>query len=194
MPGVDRGILDQSALRMREATFMAGVWLTYVVCGSSAVYIACTWSRPHRTVIAAMFGAGLVASAIVSRLPRERIVRSRYREAFFLGWSILDLALITVATLADGGTGSPLALIFFVPVVFAALSYPLGSVLVVGGLTVASYLALAVTVGGADWGYEALFAVMFACTGVMSAWLAGNQERQRAALMEISRAIRSRAA
>ncbi len=188
MPGADRGIVDQSALRMRESTFVAGVWLTYVVCGSSAVYVACTWSRPHRTLIAVLFGAGLLAGAIIAKLPQARIVRSRYREAFFLSWSILDLALITAATLADGGTGSPLALIFFVPVVFAALSYPLGSVMIVGGLTVASYLALAVTVGGADWGYQALFAVMFACTGVMSAWLAGNQERQRAALMEISRA------
>ena len=27
----ERGIVDQSALRMREATFTAGVWLTYVV-------------------------------------------------------------------------------------------------------------------------------------------------------------------
>jgi hypothetical protein len=110
------------------------------------------------------------------------------REAFFFAWSVLDLALIVVATLADGGTSSPFALIFFVPVVFAAMSYPVGSVIGVGGLTLAGYLTLAVTVGGSSWGYEALFAVMLGCAGVMSAWLAGNQERQRAALMEVSRA------
>ncbi len=71
-------------------------------------------------------------------------MRSRFREVFFFGWSVVDLALIRCATLADGGTGSPLALIFFIPVVFAAMSYPLGSVLAVGGLSVAGYLALAV--------------------------------------------------
>ncbi|MGD0454989.1 MAG: diguanylate cyclase [Solirubrobacteraceae bacterium] len=184
----DRGIVDQSALRMRVATFSAGIWLSYVVCGTSAAYLALTWQRPHRTLIAALFGAGFVGAAIVSCLPRERIVRSRFREAFFLGWSLIDLALIIAATFADGGTGSPLALIFFIPVVFAAMSYPLGSVLVVGGLSIAGYLALAVTVGGASWAYQVQFSVMFACTGAMSVWQARNHDSQRTALMEVSRA------
>jgi diguanylate cyclase (GGDEF)-like protein len=184
----DRGIVDQSALRMRVATFAAGIWLSYVVCGTSAVYLALTWQRPHRTLIAALFGAGFLGAAIVSCLPRERIVRSRFRETFFLSWSLVDLTLIALGTLADGGTGSPLALIFFIPVVFAAMSYPLGSVLLVGGLSVAGYLSVAVVVGGADWAYQALFAVMLACTGAMSAWQARNHDRQRGALMEVSRA------
>ncbi len=183
----DWGIVDQSALGMRVATFAAGFWLSYVVCGASAVYVALTWQRPHRALIAALFGAGLLGAAIVSRLPRERIVRSRYREAFFLGWSLTDLALIVVATLADGGTRSPLALIFFMPVVFAAMSYPLRSVLTVAGVSVAGYLAVAALIGGADWSYEALFAVMLVCTGAMSAWQARNHDRQRSALMEVSR-------
>src|SRR5467141_593193 len=95
----DRGIVDQSALRIRVATIAAGIWLTWAVCGTSAVYVGLTWGRPHRTLIAALFGAGLAGAAIVSQLPHERIVRSRFREAFFFGWSILDLALITVGTL-----------------------------------------------------------------------------------------------
>jgi diguanylate cyclase (GGDEF)-like protein len=184
----DRGIVDQSALRMREATFAAGVWLTYAVCGSSGVYIILTWERPHRGVIAFLFGAGLLAAALVSQLPREQIVRSRYREVFFFSWSLLDLGLIVAATLADGGTASPLALIFFIPVVFAAMSYPLSSVAAVAGLTVGAYLGLAVTIGGASWSYQALFVVMLTCTGAMSAWQARNHGRQHNALMEVSRA------
>ncbi|MGA2451892.1 MAG: diguanylate cyclase [Solirubrobacteraceae bacterium] len=184
----DRGIVDQSALRMRVATFSAGIWLSYVVCGSGAAYLALTWQRPHRPLIIALFGVGFVGAALVSFLPRERIVRSRFREWFFLGWSLVDLTLIILAALEDGGTGSPLALIFFIPVVFAAMSYPLGSVLVVGGLSVTGYLGLAVTVGGASWAYQAEFAVLLMCTGAMSVWQARNHDRQRAALMEVSRA------
>ncbi len=184
----DRGIVDQSALRMRVATFSAGIWLSYVVCGTSSVYLALTWQRPHRTLIAALFGAGFVGALIVSFLPRERIVRSRFREPFFLSWSIIDLTLIAIATLADGGTSSPIALVFFIPVVFAAMSYPLGSVLAVSGLSVAGYMAIALAVGGGGLAHEALFAVMLACTGVMSAWQARNHDRQRSALMEVSRA------
>ena len=186
---VDRGIVDQSAVGMRVATFAAGIWLTYVVCGTGALYVALTWQRPHRVLMLATFGMGLLGGLIVSRLPRERIVRSRYREAFFFTWSVLDLALIGLATWADGGTHSPMALVFFIPVVFSAMSYPLGSVVAVGGLSVAAYLMLAVTIGGsAGWEYEALFSVMLACTGAMSAWQARNHDDQRTALMEVSRA------
>jgi diguanylate cyclase (GGDEF)-like protein len=184
----NRGIVDQSALRMRVATFSAGIWLSYVVCASSAAYLTLTWQLPHRTLLAALFGAGFAGAVIVSCLPRERIVRGTYREAFFLGWSLLDLALIIAGSLVDGGTGSPLALLFFIPVVFAAMSYPLGSVLIVGGLSVAGYLLLAVTVGGAQWAYQAVFAVTLACTGAMSAWQARNHDNQHSALMEVSRA------
>jgi diguanylate cyclase (GGDEF)-like protein len=186
--GEARGIVDQSSLRMREATFTAGVWLTYVVCGSCSIYIALTWQRANRSAILALFGAALFAAVVISHLPRERIVRSRLRELFFFAWSLVDLLLIVLVSLADGGTGSPLALVFFVPVVFAAMSYPLISVAAVGGLSVAAYMSLAVVVGGASWSYQALFAVMLLCTGAMSAWQARNHERQRAALMDVSRA------
>jgi diguanylate cyclase (GGDEF)-like protein len=184
----DRGIVDQSAVAIRVATIAAGIWLSYVVCGASAVYVALTWERPHRAVIAAMFGAGILSAVVISWLPRERIVRSRLREWFFLGWSLADLSLMIMATLADGGTKSPIALFLFIPVVFSALSYPLGSVLTVGGLSVAAFLAVAVSVGGAGWGYEGLFTVMLLCTGALSAWQARNHTRQRAALIEVSRA------
>ena len=184
----DRGIVDQSALRMRVATFAAGIWLTYVVCGTGAVYLALTWQQPNRTAIAVLVAAGIAGAALVSRLPRERIVRSGFREAFFLGWSLLDLILIILLALEDGGTGSPLALIFFIPVVFSAMSYPRASVLAVGSLSVAGYMTLAVTTGGADWAYQALFAVMLVCTCAMSYWQSRNHHGQRAALMEVSRA------
>jgi diguanylate cyclase (GGDEF)-like protein len=184
----DRLTADHSALRMRVATISAGIWLNNVVCGTGAVYIAFTFQRPNRPLLAALLGGAIVGVALLSRLPREQIVRSRYRELFFLSWSISDLALIAVATVSDGGTGSPLALIFFLPVVFSATSYPRGSVVAVGGLTVASYLALAVTIGGSGWGYQALFAVMLTCTCAMSSWQARNHDRQRAALVEVSRA------
>jgi diguanylate cyclase (GGDEF)-like protein len=186
--GEDSGIVDQSTLRMRVATFGAGIWLNNGICLAAAVYVVSTWQRPHRPLLLALLGGALLAALFGLRLPREEIVRSRYREVFFLSWSVLDLVLVAVATLADGGTGSPLALIFFLPVIFSALSYPLGSVVVVGSLSVATYLTFAVTIGGASWGYQALFAVMLTCAGAISAWQARNHDRQRVALLEVSRA------
>ncbi len=186
--GRHRRIVDTSALRMREATFSVGVALTYAVCAAGAAYAALTWDRPHRLALVSLLAAGTVGGAVVSLLPREQIVRSGYRETFFVGWSVLDLLLVTLMALADGGAGSPLALIFFLPVVFAALSYPLGSVIVVGGATVTAYLGLALTVGGASWSYEAWFTVVLICQAVLCAWQARSHDRQRTALAAVSRA------
>ena len=71
----DRGIVDQSALGMRVATFSAGIWLTYVVCLTSAVYVAFTWGRPNRGLLLATFGLGMLGGLVAAQLPRERIVR-----------------------------------------------------------------------------------------------------------------------
>jgi diguanylate cyclase (GGDEF)-like protein len=180
-------IADTSWLRMREATITTGVWLSYIIGGLGGVYVALTWSRPNRAALAILFGATVAATIAISLLPRARIVHSRYREAFFLSWTVMDFVLIVLGTLADGGTASPLVLILFVPVVFSSMSYPLRSVLVVGILSVDCYLTLAVVAGGASWSYEAAFAVVLACTSVISAWQAQNHGRQREALVEISR-------
>jgi diguanylate cyclase (GGDEF)-like protein len=184
----DAGIVDTSTLRMREATVTTGVWLTYVVGGLGAIYVASTWDRPNRPLLGVVFGLAVVSSIVISLLPRERIVRSRYREHFFLTWSLLDLALIVLATVADGGTNSPLVLILVIPVVFSSMSYPLGSVVTMGALSMLTYLALALTTGGSSWSYEASFVVVLACTSVMSAWQAHNHNCQREELAKVSRA------
>jgi diguanylate cyclase (GGDEF)-like protein/putative nucleotidyltransferase with HDIG domain len=189
MRRAEQRILDTSALRLREATFTAGVYLTYAVSCAGMLYAGLTWSQPNRPALLGLFLIAIATAAVVSRLPRQRIVRSGWREAFFLGWSVLDLALIVLVTLAGGGTDSPLALIFFLPVVFAAMSYPLVSVAAVGGLTVAAYFTLTLTAGGSGWSYQAAwFTVVLICQGALSAWQARNHDRQRAALAAISRA------
>src|SRR5438132_1561051 len=98
------------------------------MCAAGEIYVVCTWHRPHRLYLTLVFGVAALGGFAISRLPAEGIVRSRWREPFFLAWSTVDLLLIAAATLADGGTASPVALIFIIPVVFAATTYPLGSV------------------------------------------------------------------
>jgi diguanylate cyclase (GGDEF)-like protein/putative nucleotidyltransferase with HDIG domain len=169
------------------ATIAAGVWLTYALCAAAEIYVVCTWQRPHRPYLALVFGAAALGGFAISRLPAERIVRSRWREPFFLAWSTVDLLLIAAATLADGGTASPASLMFMIPVVFAATTYPLGSVATVAGTTVGTYLTLAAVDGHAGWGQQALFAVVLICAGAMSAWQARHHAQQSSALSAISR-------
>jgi diguanylate cyclase (GGDEF)-like protein/PAS domain S-box-containing protein len=180
-------VIDLSAMRMREATIAAGIWLTFGVGAFGEAYVALTWTRPHRPGLAVLFALAVVAALAVLALPREQIVRSRMREPFFLAWTMLDFAMLVVGTLLDGGTASPLVLVFFIPVVFSSMSYPLGSVVTVGAVSVISYLALALTVGGASAEYEGGFIIALVCTAAMSAWQAQNHNRQHRALSTASR-------
>ena len=180
-------VIDVSALRMREATIAAGIWLTLAIGAFGELYVALTWQRPHRAELAILFALSMAAVAVVAMLPRRRIVRSRLREPFFLCWTVLDLVMLVLGTTADGGSSSPLVLLFFVPVVFSSMSYPLGSVVAVGLLSVASYVGVAIATEGSSVAYEGGFALSLLCTAAVSARQARNHKRQHAVLALASR-------
>jgi len=180
-------IVDVTALRMREATIVAGICITFLVGALGASYVALTWSRPHRLELAVLFALATAAGAVIAMLPRERIVRSALREPFFLAWSLLDFAMLVIATVADGGTSSPLVLVFFLPVIFSAMSYPLASVATVGSISVAGYAAVSLTAGGTSTEFEIAFLATLAAASALSAWQAQNHKRQHRALVTASR-------
>ncbi len=174
-------------MRMREATIAAGIWLTFGIGGFGEIYVALTWSRPNRLGLAVLFALAVLAAVAIQRLPTQQIVRSRLREPFFLAWSLLDFAMLVIGTLLDGGTASPLILVFFIPVVFSSMSYPLASVVAVGVVSVISYLGVAIVSGESSWAFQGAFAGALACTAAMSAWQAQNHKRQHKLLATASR-------
>ncbi len=174
-------------MRMREATIAAGIWLTFGIGGFGEIYVALTWAQPNRPGLAVLFALAVLAAVAIQRLPTEKIVRSRLREPFFLAWSMLDFAMLVIGTFLDGGTSSPLVLVFFIPVVFSSMSYPLASVVGVGVVSVISYLGVAFISGGSSWAYQGAFAGALACTSAMSAWQAQNHKRQHKLLATASR-------
>jgi diguanylate cyclase (GGDEF)-like protein len=185
--------LESSRLRLRVQVIAAGVRVTYLLAIALAVWIAATWDRPYRAQITALTVIALIGAFVVSRLPAEAIVRSRYREVFFLAWSLIDIAVICLLAYLDGGVTSPVTLTLFLTQVFAALSYPLGSMITVA---VASLVGVGVlgAVGGATPGdidadpvYIGMFLVCMGLTGLMCVWQARVTERQREELAELSR-------
>jgi diguanylate cyclase (GGDEF)-like protein/putative nucleotidyltransferase with HDIG domain len=180
--------VDFQELRARAESIGAGVRLTLVICAAGWLYVVATWDRPDRQLIASLFGIGAVVALLFVLIPHERVVRSRWREPFFLLWSVTQIALTTVVVAADGGSTSPLALLFFIPVVFAALTYPLASVVAIGALDYVAYVAVGVAVKQPDPEYVGFFALCLACIAVLCGWHARNQDRRRAALSLVSRA------
>src|SRR5690349_15857331 len=100
-------------LRLRIRMISVGLWLSAVLIAAVLGWVIATWSEPHRGGLAAMgIGAGLT-TVIIACLPRERIVHSRWREPFFISWSLSLIVFIALAAALDTGVRSPLVLLLF---------------------------------------------------------------------------------
>src|SRR4051794_18472758 len=136
-------VIPESEIRVRLESVRVGQMLTFIVCAGVQAYVFATWDRPHRALLTALIAIALVSVSLLQVLPVERIVRSSRREWFFLTWSLLDFALIAAISAADGGPRSPFVLLFVLPTIFAALSYPLWSTFATGVMAVVGFALVA---------------------------------------------------
>ena len=178
---------DDSFLQFRERSVRDGVWLSLVVILIVFVYVLVSWGSGDRVLIVALLLSALLSTAVISRLPAAALVRSRWREHYFLAWAAGDLALIGAIVSADGGSPSPLCAIFFLPLIFASLSYPARSVAICGAISVLAYVAAALLASGSEADAVVVFSALLITGTVMGVSQATNRERQRRALAKLSR-------
>ena len=157
-PPAHTQVIDPSEIQFRRDTISAGARLAYLIFAAGIIYVAATWEEPNRELMAALFAALSLGGLIFSRLPIERILRGRLREPVFLAWSIFSVAIIGGVVAADGGVDSPLMVLFLLPVVFAALSYPLPSVAAIGALSELTLVGVGTMVGEPDPSRLSIFA------------------------------------
>ena len=178
---------EESFLEFRERSFRDGALLSYVVVIIVSAYALATWERPHRDVILAMAGLAVIATVIVSLLPRARIIRSRWCEPYFLTWSGADIALIAGILAADGGVNSVMSTIFFLPLIMAGLSYPKLSAAIVGVETLAGFLIASWAGGNFELVSSLPIAGFLVAAAVMCVSQSANRERLRSELAVLSR-------
>jgi diguanylate cyclase (GGDEF)-like protein len=171
---------------VRLASIPAGVRVTLIVCGAAAVDVAFYAAPSRRLGLLLVLAVAVVGALATGRLPWERIVESRWREPAFLAWSLSNVATISVFGFINNTPNSALALLFLVPIVFVSMTYPLRSVVVVGVVSIAAYLAVAAHAGStAD--YVLMFIAVLGSTALMGAWQARNHDSVRAKLALMSR-------
>ena len=81
--------------------------MTVIVCVPALIYALTLGGRSDRTIFLAIWVIALIGGLVAFLLPWQTIIRSRWRELAFLTWTLLDLALIGLAAITDGGPDSP---------------------------------------------------------------------------------------
>jgi diguanylate cyclase (GGDEF)-like protein len=181
--------VSEQEIQVRLETITVGIWLTVIVVLGSQAYVWATWDGPHREVITLIGIAALFSSLAIYLAPMEKVVRSRFRELFFVCWTISDILMIATIVAFDGGTRSPYALLFVLPFLFGSLSYPLRLTTLIGAIDIAAFLLVALTVGGGLI-YSAFGGFALLCAALLSSWEAQNQGKRRAELSETASALK----
>jgi diguanylate cyclase (GGDEF)-like protein len=180
-------VADHSEIRLRMESLAAGVKLQYAIFGAGVLYAAATWQQPGRPLMASLFAVLGLLGLLIGRVPAERLVRSRWREVFFLGWTLFSIFATGMMVAVDGGVDSPLTVLFFVPLIFAALSYPLQSVVIAGAACELTFVTVGVVFSPPDPVRIAFFAASLGFAAVLCAWQAMAHDRRRQELALISR-------
>ena len=177
---------DPFTVSFRMSTLRTGIWPTIFVCGYATTYLLATMERANRPLMLAIIATALLSSVVIGRLPMERVVRGRWCEPFFLAWSASLIVFITACSWLDGGVGGPLSILYFLPLVYAALSYPLPSMLLVGAFDLAAFLLLASLGPAAASDHVFLFAGALANAAWICAWQTRNHDAHRRELARAS--------
>ena len=189
MPSVPTApVEDRSELRSRVQSLEVGSRLFIAAAAAALAYAIATWGSPNRSTVVALLVIVPVWALVPLAYGAERIVRGRQREPFLLAWSAGTVAIVAGLVFADGGVSSPLALLFFLPLAFAALSYPLPSVVAIGILDVLAFAVVGLLAGHSSFAHIAFFAVVLAMTALLCGWEAIDHDHQRSVLARVSRA------
>jgi diguanylate cyclase (GGDEF)-like protein len=170
-------LTDAADLRFRMATLKAGVWLGLGMIAAGMAYFALTWDDGNRPLLAATGLAVAVTDLGILLLPMKRIVAGRWRELFFLAWTLSNVAVLLLLGALDPTVPSPLSLPLMMPMLFAGMSYPPASARICCGAAVLGYSVEALVIGQ-DFAFSAFFAMVLLWTAGMCLWQARNRERQ----------------
>jgi diguanylate cyclase (GGDEF)-like protein len=178
---------DPAYIRVRQRSVHVACSMTVVAVALIVAYLLTT-PHPRRLGIElGLCGVALGSALLIVALRAERLVETRYCDLFFGTWSATYQLMIGALAGLDGGASSPLALNFFLTLVFAGLYYPKRLAMGVGATSVACYLGLGPLAGWATPHTTLYFTGVLMMTSVVCVWQAHTLEVQRRQLAEASR-------
>ncbi|MDE3069408.1 MAG: diguanylate cyclase [Acidobacteriota bacterium] len=163
------------------------IWPGLFGCAICAAYYLWTWGDAHRTPLLLICGSCALLLILTMVLPMRRIMNSAAREPFLVCWGAAIIVIVAGASALDGGVNSPIVVLFFLPLVGAALTYSIATMVAAGALDVVGYLAL-VPLSSHAWGPRVfMFAAGLIAATWICVWQAIIREHQRHELDHLSR-------
>lgn len=114
------------------------------------------------------------------------MVRSRHRDALFLGWSSTLTLVILAGAAVDGGDESAVVALLFLPLLYAGMAYAWQAVLGLSILTCAGYFVIGIGDITPESRQSSLISVSLALAGLMSSLSAFNREVQHRSERELA--------
>jgi diguanylate cyclase (GGDEF)-like protein len=177
----------EAALAARVETARAGMVLIVVAAAGLLTYVGLTWSEPNRTGLAAVAAFGCLTALIPWLAGLERVLEERRADITWLVWSLSIIFATSVGVAMDGGAHSPLIVVFALPLMFSALSYPRHIALIVCAVDLAACFTALVVSSHGNAGFIELVLWVLAGAAGLCVWQVQRQERQQQQLSELSR-------
>jgi diguanylate cyclase (GGDEF)-like protein len=149
-------------------------------------YLVLTPRGPHRGLLMAIVAIGVLCWLGVFAPVGKLILRTKWRVHFFFVWSATTLALIGAVAALDGGAASPVTGLLVLPVLYAALVYPLTTVIALAVVAELIYSIIAGTGPLVNSSRATMTGVSLGLAGVIAVMAAINrnaQNRDRQVLM-----------
>jgi diguanylate cyclase (GGDEF)-like protein/putative nucleotidyltransferase with HDIG domain len=171
-------LTDAATLRFRTATLNTGAWLGIAMVAVGLAYFGFTWDAGNRPLLAGIAIAVGVSDAGVLLAPMKRVVAGRWREGFFLAWTLSTVAVVLLLGALDPTEPSPLTLPLMMPMLFAGMSYPPASARISCAAAVSGYGAEVLILGQIS-AFSGFLLMVLVWTAGMCLWQAHNREQQR---------------
>jgi diguanylate cyclase (GGDEF)-like protein len=155
---------------------LLGISMSTVVLVVTAIYLLTTPGLPARGVLWVALGLGAVITGAAALLPWRRIIATGSPERLLFAWSLALIPLIVVLAALDLGPTSPMAALLVLPLVFAAMAYPVRSTIGIGLATVTGQLVIALSVPPVGIGDTVIRVAILLMIAVMGALIARNHQ------------------
>jgi diguanylate cyclase (GGDEF)-like protein len=168
---------SELATRFRQRHARLGVILSLATLVEVAAYAALGHPQADRATLLILSSTSAVATASLWVIGPV-MARHRHHALFFFVWSGSVIVLVLCGTALDGGERSPIALLLFLPMLYAALAYRPRAVLWLGAAEVVGYIVVSQTDATHNTAYANVMATTLMLTVLMAAQSARSREEQ----------------